>query len=286
MLFSVDGELRDHVVSPATPAARPRRTCSRTLAEASSLPYSSCHLHHSYGSGLREALRRVLPLLLTPEGSDVQVVPGVPHLLVAAVVDEVGPEHAVAVADERVRAMPLVHAEVLVEAVRNGVPRNELPAHSCLQALDFLLRRARGEGECGIAGVQMSGVSDLVGHHGAADACMFGPADHARLEEGPVDDQLPAAVEQVEQTSLALGALELVLLLHGQPRHPATLGGQRVTSVGHLLLLREQLLARSLPLLRRHNSGGIHLLLFLFCFFGFHFDCSLSLFVCCSCKTC
>src|SRR2546429_246243 len=42
--------LCDHLaVSPACPAARPRRTCSRTLAEASLFPYSSCQFHHSYG---------------------------------------------------------------------------------------------------------------------------------------------------------------------------------------------------------------------------------------------
>src|SRR5947208_16459975 len=81
---------------------------------------------------LRVALRRFLPLLLTPEGSDVEIAPGVPHLLIAAVVDEVGAEHAVALAYERVRAVPLIHTEVLVEAVRHRVPRNQLPAHSCL----------------------------------------------------------------------------------------------------------------------------------------------------------
>src|SRR2546429_3263841 len=76
---------------------------------------------------LRVVLRRVLPLLLAPERSDVEVVPGVSHLFVAAVVDEVGSEHVIAVADERVRAVPLVHAEILVEVVRYGVPRH-LPA--------------------------------------------------------------------------------------------------------------------------------------------------------------
>ena len=49
------------------------------------------------------------------------------------------------------------------------------------------LRRARCEDECRVAGVQMSGVSNLVGHQGATDACMFGPADHARLKKGAVD---------------------------------------------------------------------------------------------------
>src|SRR6266513_3888402 len=92
--------------------------------------------------GLGIVLRRVLPLLLTPERSDIEVVPGVSHLLVAAVVDEVGAEQAVAVADERVRAMPLLHAEVGVELVRHGVPGDQLPTHPRLQAFDVRLRGA------------------------------------------------------------------------------------------------------------------------------------------------
>src|ERR1043166_6422749 len=50
---------------------------------------------------LSVTLRRVLPLLLTAEGSDVQVIPRVPHLLVTAAVDEVRAEHTVAGAYER-----------------------------------------------------------------------------------------------------------------------------------------------------------------------------------------
>src|SRR5262252_4914436 len=94
--------------------------------------------------GLGVALRRVLPLLLAAERSDVEVAPGAPHRLVTAVVDEVGAEHLLAIADERVRAMPLVHAEVSVEVVRDGVPRH-LPAHPRLHALNVRLRRARDE---------------------------------------------------------------------------------------------------------------------------------------------
>src|SRR3546814_16093773 len=80
------------------------------------------------GRGLRIALGRVLPDLLPAQRRDVEVVPGAPHLLVAAVVDEIGAEHAVAIAVEHVRAVPLVHPEVGVEAVRDGEPRH-LPAH-------------------------------------------------------------------------------------------------------------------------------------------------------------
>ena len=67
------------------------------------------------GRALRIALRRVLPGLLTPQRGHVEEAPGVDERLVAAIVDEVGAEHPVAVADERVGAVPFVHAEVDVE---------------------------------------------------------------------------------------------------------------------------------------------------------------------------
>ena len=101
-------------------------------------------------------------------------------------------------------------------------------------------------------------VGDLVGHEGAAAAGVLGPAEHAGLEEGAIDDQLTAALEQVEQANLALGPVELVLLLHRHPRHPSTLGSQRITGAGQGLLLHEELLARSLPLLLRHDRGCLH----------------------------
>src|SRR5882672_4888933 len=63
------------------------------------------------------------------------------HRLVTAGIDEVGAEHAVAVAEKHVGAVPLVHAEVGVEAVRQGVPRH-LPAHLRLNARDVRLWRA------------------------------------------------------------------------------------------------------------------------------------------------
>src|SRR5579862_4519670 len=71
---------------------------------------------------LRVTLRRVLPGLLTPERRDIQVAPRRAHRLVAAAVDEVGAEDLAAVAEEHVMAMPLVHAKVEVEAIRQGIP--------------------------------------------------------------------------------------------------------------------------------------------------------------------
>jgi hypothetical protein len=78
---------------------------------------------------------------------------------------------------------------------------------------------------------------------------MLGPARHAGLEERAVDDQLSAAVEQVEQARLPVGSVELVLLVHRLPRHPSTPGGQRVTSAGQLLFPHQELLTGGLPLL-------------------------------------
>ena len=177
-----------------------------------------------------------------------------PHRLVAAAVDEVGAEHALAVAEEHVVAVPFVDAEVGVEAVRHGVP-GHLPAHPRLQARDVRLRRARGVREGGVAGVQMGQVGDLIGPQGAAAAGVVGPAEHPGLEEGAIDDQLAAALEQVEQAHLALGPVELILLFDGHPRHPPAFGGQRVTGAGQGLLLHEQLLARTPPTLAATRSG-------------------------------
>src|SRR5712691_5929355 len=104
----------------------------------------------------------------------------------------------------------------------------------------------------------MGQVGDLIGAQGAAAAGVLGPAEHPGLEEGAIDDQLTAALEQIEQAYLALGSIELVRLVHSQPRHPPAFSGQRVTGAGQGLLLDEELLARSLPLLLRHDRGCVH----------------------------
>src|SRR5271168_3614708 len=63
------------------------------------------------------ALGRVFPGLLAAEWCCVEVAPGGPHRLVAAVVDEVGTKHTLAVAEEHVVAVPFIHAEIGIEAV-------------------------------------------------------------------------------------------------------------------------------------------------------------------------
>src|SRR6266849_9962222 len=67
--------------------------------------------------GLGVTLWRVLPELLTAERRHIEVAPGGSHRLVAAAVDEVCAEHPLAVADECIVAVPLVDAEIHIEAV-------------------------------------------------------------------------------------------------------------------------------------------------------------------------
>lgn len=88
------------------------------------------------------------------------------------------------------------------------------------------LRRTRDENEDGVAGVQVGRVRDLVGHHGPAPAGVVWPAEHSRLEEGTLDDQLTPTAEQVEQTALARGLLERIRRLRGHPGHSPALGGR------------------------------------------------------------
>src|SRR6516225_5973139 len=104
----------------------------------------------------------------------------------------------------------------------------------------------------------MGQVCDLIGTEGATAAGVLRPPEHPGFEERPIDDQLPAALEQIEQTHSAPGRFEYVGLLDRHPRHPAALGRQSVTGPRQRLLLYEHLLARSLPVLRRDDWRGIH----------------------------
>ena len=75
--------------------------------------------------------------------------------LVAPQVDEVGPVDPLAVPDERVGPVPLVHAEVFVKVVGDRAPGDQLPAHALLQALDLDLRGARSEHQRRVPRVQV-----------------------------------------------------------------------------------------------------------------------------------
>src|SRR5690242_7763374 len=84
------------------------------------------------GSALGVTLRRVLPGLLAAEWRDVEVAPSRSHRLITAAVDKVCAEHALAIPEEHVVAVPFVDAEIRVEAVCDGIP-GHFPAHVRLQ---------------------------------------------------------------------------------------------------------------------------------------------------------
>jgi hypothetical protein len=68
-----------------------------------------------------------------------------------------------------------------------------------------------------------------------------------------VDDELTAAVEEVEQARPAVGALEGVVGVERHVREPTALGGEGVEPAGGLLLPDEQCRAGGAPLLRGHE---------------------------------
>src|ERR1700741_3783438 len=96
-------------------------------------------------------------------------------------------------------------------------------------------------------------MGDLIGAGRATAAGLLRPAEHPGLEEGAIDDQLPPALEQIEQADLSLRPLEHVTLLDGHPWHPPAFGGERVTCTREGFLLCEHRLARGLPGLCRHD---------------------------------
>ena len=57
----------------------------------------------------------------------------------------------------------------------------------------------------------MGEVRNLIGVQRAAAAGVLGPAEQPGLEEGAVNDQLPATFEQIEQAHLTLGPVEFTL---------------------------------------------------------------------------
>src|ERR1043166_1176318 len=85
--------------------------------------------------GLGVTFRRIFPSLLAAERREVEIAPCCSHRFVAAIVDEVGAEDLLAIAEKHIMAVPLVHTEVFVEAVGDGVPRH-LPAHPRFEARD------------------------------------------------------------------------------------------------------------------------------------------------------
>ena len=72
---------------------------------------------------------------------------------------------------------------------------------------------------------------------------------------------LSPAVEELEQAGLAVGALELIVILDLDHRQPAPVGVDGVTEAGELLLPGQQILAGRTPLVAGGNVGQSHAVL-------------------------
>src|ERR1700722_10325008 len=99
---------------------------------------------------------------------------------------------------------------------------------------------------------------DLIGTEGAASAGVIRPAEHPGLEEGAIDDQLRAALEQINEAYLTVRSVERVIRVDSYPRHAAAFGGQCIARTREGFLFHKELLARGLPLLLRYDRGSLH----------------------------
>jgi hypothetical protein len=116
------GRLQRRTPLPISGQARPRRRSCRASS-------TTC----TAASG--DSPRANPPRPPGDRGGDVEVAPGRPHRLVAAAVDEVGAIDPVAVAEEHVVAVPLVHPKIDVEAVRDSVPGISQPIFAFRRAM-------------------------------------------------------------------------------------------------------------------------------------------------------
>src|SRR5215216_2555194 len=126
-----------------------------------------------------------------------------------------------------------------------------LAAERCL--VEEVVRAADRLEAAGVDGVRVEDAL-ILAHQAAPAGCL---------------DELAAPLEEVEQAGLAVRTLEDVLLLDPDHRQPAPFGVQRVPLPGEFLLLGQQFLAGSEPLVSGHYMRKIPLA---FCHDDLSFD--------------
>src|SRR5207247_8509071 len=89
-----------------------------------------------------------------------------------------------------------------------------LSAHALLVCVDAGQWCEGYQGKRRVPSTEMREVSDVVDEHRAAWAAGRRPSFHAGGEHEVVKDELAASVEQIEETNLAIGALEDVILVN------------------------------------------------------------------------
>src|SRR5262245_34726048 len=102
--------------------------------------------------------------------------------------------------------------------------------------------------------MQVGRVGELIDDHRASVAADL----LIRSEHEVVDEELPAALEEVEKRGISVRSLEPVGLLDQRHRLAAALRGEGVALPRQRLLLREDPFVRCLPLLLWHHVREIH----------------------------
>jgi len=120
--------------------------------------------------------------------------------------------------------------------------------------VEGLLRCGRGHRERDVVRVQETELGHPVRPRRASDAAGVRPPADALLEEEPVQDQLAAPLEELEQRPRAVGPLEAVVALDAHHRHPLARRGQAVDLGGDGLLMRVRARQRLPPVGGGHDG--------------------------------
>src|SRR6267143_1189397 len=141
------------------------------------------------------------------------------------------------------------NVEILVEIVSERRYPFEFPPHPFPESLELVERRF---GDCNHGYVPVVEMNDdtveIIGPERAALARLA----PVRTEHEEIHDELAAGLEEIGQGLLATEGIEDIILFDPDPGQFPALAGEFVAQARELLLLAQQPLASSEPLLARH----------------------------------
>ena len=146
-----------------------------------------------------------------------------------------------------------VKVVVEVAAVR-GVP-GQPPPHCGLELVQPQVGGPRHQHQGGVSAfIEVDRIRHVVYGEGATRTALVDVVQPHEV----VHDQLAAALEQIDQSSGAIGALEHVVLIDQHCRQPATLLCQRCQLPARRLFLDQEIQSRGQPLLPGGDVRGFH----------------------------
>jgi hypothetical protein len=186
-------------------SSEPRPLGDRPAADARSdvlrLPLFGAELVAVGPEPLRPALRRVLPVLLTPVDRHIKHAITTAHRLAPAASIPIRLEDAIAVAQvagfhPEVVSTGTLQREAAVGLLGHGVPRHHIPPHEVAVAAALVVRALAEDGEGHVAGVQVRQLQRLAGEECAAFALVG--SWQASVPHVVRGEQLSAALKGIE----------------------------------------------------------------------------------------